>query len=29
MIAIDELIFTVLTQNTSDLNAERIVDALT
>lgn len=28
MIAIDELIFTVLTQNTSDLNAERAYDAL-
>ena len=28
MIAIDELIFTVLTQNTSDLNAERAYDSL-
>jgi len=28
MIAIDELIFTVLTQNTSDLNAERAYDTL-
>ena len=27
MIAIDELIFTVLTQNTSDLNAERAYDS--
>ena len=28
MIALDELIFTVLTQHTSDLNAERSYDAL-
>ncbi len=28
MVAIDELIFTVLTQNTSDLNAERAYDSL-